>query len=327
MKLRYLLILFSIITTSYAIYETNVFAENFTISIPFGAYDPNLNTPTENWYEPPILSIKSGDTVTWINNDKEAHTVTSGDGPGRFGWTSGKKLGEPNGLFNSDRFMPAEQWSHTFENSGIFHYFCVIHPWMEGAILVDNTIPDYPHDAYGNKIEQFPVIMYTPDNAIEVDLTWEPNVIKTHETTKFIYQFYDKQTGVNLGKMDYDFVLIQNGVEIFNSHGKTTVGGDFRNFVFSESGPILIKFRNIESGGPIAESKTLSSNTENPTARLVDFSTIVYDSSNPISDHVVIQPAQRLDLQYELMIAIIVAPGVLFIYVVYRMKKAPKKNV
>ena len=30
-----------------------VFAEEFTVSIPFGAYNPELNTPAEVWYDPP----------------------------------------------------------------------------------------------------------------------------------------------------------------------------------------------------------------------------------------------------------------------------------
>lgn len=40
-------------------------AKEYTVSIPFGAYDPTFETPVENWYEPPVLSIKEGDTITW----------------------------------------------------------------------------------------------------------------------------------------------------------------------------------------------------------------------------------------------------------------------
>ena len=48
------------------------------MNIPFGAYNPELNTPVEVWYDPSVLSINIGDTVTWKNNDQEGHTVTSG---------------------------------------------------------------------------------------------------------------------------------------------------------------------------------------------------------------------------------------------------------
>lgn len=324
--MKFFLILLIIVgaVVVFSLQPTPTYAENRTVSIPLGAYDPNLNTPTQTWYNPAIISVKSGDTVTWNNDDKEAHTVTSGIGPGRFGWMSGKTFGEPDGMFDSGRFMPGESWSYTFDKPGTFQYFCVIHPWMEGAVLVDEKIPDYPTDGFGNRIDKFPVLMYTPDDAIEVDLTWEPNIIKTLDETKFIYQFYNKKTGVNLANMKYDFVLIQNGKEIFNSEGITTVGGDYRSFAFSDPGEIIIKFKNIESGGAVAESRSLSGENQNPAVRQVEFNTIVYE--NPEGGEVapVIQPAQRLDLHYEILIAIVVVPGILFAFVIYQMKK-PKK--
>lgn len=316
----------SIIVLSILSFAAIASAEEYTVSIPFGAYNPNIDTPTKYWYDPPILSVKSGDTVTWENGDIEAHTVTSGKGAGRFGWMGNQEFGTPDGKFDSGRFMPEESWSHTFDSTGTFHYFCTIHPWMEGAVLVGSNIPDYAHDAYGNRIEKFPVIMYTYDDAVEVDLTWEPNVIKTYEPTKFIFQFYDKESGVNLGKMDYDFTIIQNGVEIFQSEGTTTVGGDFRNFVFENPGPIIIKFRNIQSGGPIAESKSLGLEAEESSARSAEFTTVVYD--NPEGGEVipVAQPAQRLEIHYGVLVAIVLIPGVLFAFVIYQMKKHPSKT-
>ena len=39
---------------------------------------------------------------------------------------------------------------HTlFDKAGTFNYFCIIHPWMSGAVLVKQAIPDYPHDGTG----------------------------------------------------------------------------------------------------------------------------------------------------------------------------------
>ena len=69
---------------------STVYAENYVIDIPFGAYNPELNTPAEVWYDPPQIFVTVGDTITWYNDDRESHTVTSGDGPGRFGWMNNK---------------------------------------------------------------------------------------------------------------------------------------------------------------------------------------------------------------------------------------------
>lgn len=197
------------------------FAEDYVVDIPFGAYNPELNTPTEVWYDPPQMFVTVGDTITWYNDDREGHTVTSGQSAGRFGWMSEKqgKFGEPDEIFDSGRFMPGKSWAYKFEESGTFSYFCIIHPWMEGIVNVKQAIPDYPHDADGKKIEMFPAIQYTPDKLIEFDITWEPNVIKTFEKTKFIYQTYDGLTNSNLDKMKYDIIITQNGKILFRDSG------------------------------------------------------------------------------------------------------------
>ena len=74
--------------------------EVITIDIPFGAYNPELNTPAEVWYDPPRISVLVGDTITWYNDDREGHTVTSGKGSGRYGWMS-DNFGTPDDYFNS----------------------------------------------------------------------------------------------------------------------------------------------------------------------------------------------------------------------------------
>lgn len=308
------------------LYVSAAYAEEYTVSIPFGAYDPTFETPAENWYEPPVLQIQSGDTVTWVNDDREGHTVTSGKGAGRFGWMSGKKFGEPSGIFDSDRFMPGESWIYKFEKEGIYNYFCTIHPWMEGVVIVGQKIPDYPHDSEGNRIEKFPVLGFTADDLIEVDLTWEPNVIKTHESTRFIYQTYDTATQANLDKMQYTIIIIQNGEEIYRDDGITAIGGDYRNYIFDKAGPIEIRFENIQSMGASAAEGFARVPPTDPVLRMVSFTTMVYDNPEKTVHHdVVVQPARRVELQYEILIAIIIVPGGLTaIAIIYMMRG--KKN-
>jgi len=304
----------------------NTVAEEQTVSIPFGAFDPTFDTPVENWYEPPVISIQKGDSVSWINDDQEGHTVTSGEGPGRFGWMGNDKFGEPDGFFDSGRFMKGESWSFTFNEAGLFRYFCTIHPWMEGIVVVGESIPDYPHDSSGDKIEKFPVIEYTADGIIELDMTWEPNVIKTNEKIVFIYQTYDPATNTNLDKMKYDIILIQNGDEIFRDEGLTSIGGDYRNFIFEFPGPIEIRFENIQSGGTSGIKSAARAPAASPSLRTVTFTTMVYENPDVTStDEIVVQPAKRLELQYEILVAIIVIPLGLAVAAILYMKYGNRK--
>ncbi len=298
----------------------NVFSEDQTVLIPFGAFDPSFDTPTENWYEPPAISIQKGDTVTWTNIDREGHTVTSGEGPGRFEWMGDDKFGEPTGYFESGRFMKGDSWSFTFNEEGIFSYFCTIHPWMEGVVIVGESIPDYPHDASGNKIEKFPLIEITSDGLVELDLTWEPHIIKTNEIISFVYQTYDPFTNSNLDKMNYDFILIQNGKEVFRDEGLTQIGGDYRKYIFEEPGTLEIRFENIQSWGTSEIQSIARVPVDDPSLRSIMFTTIVYENPDKLTtDEIVIQPAKRLELQYEILVAIIVVPSGLAVVAVVMM--------
>ncbi|KAF6248105.1 hypothetical protein C6990_01315 [Nitrosopumilus sp. b3] len=315
-------LIFSIIFTILASIPV-VSADEYIIDIPLGAYNPELNTPAEVWYDPPQLYATVGDTITWYNDDKEGHTVTSGEGSGRFGWMS-DNFGTPNGIFDSGRFMPGESWSYKFEESGTFSYYCTIHPWMEGVLIIEKEIPDYPHDATGAKID-FPLLQYTPDLSLEVNLSWDPPVIKTHEKIQFVYQFYDPQTNSNLAEMKYNFVIFQNGKEIFRDEGLSQIGGDYRNFVFSESGSIIVRIEGIHTPSIFAEeSVTVFGDVQNKEQRSVDFTTAVYDNPKKTSHETYhIKPAQRLTTYYELMLFIILIPGILFIGALIWLKKKP----
>jgi plastocyanin len=300
------------------------FADDYIIDIPYGAFNPELNTPAEVWYNPPVISITVGDSVTWYNDDREGHTVTSGEGSGRFGWMS-DNFGTPDGYFDSDRFMPGDSWSFTFEESGTFSYFCTIHPWMEGVVIVETEIPDYPHDATGQKLE-FPLMQYTPDRQIEVNLSWDPPVIKTHEKIQFVYQFYDPQTNSNLAKMKYDFVIFQNGKEIFRDEGLNQIGGDYRNFVFDESGSIIVRIEGIQSSSILSEeSVTVSGTVEDKAQRSVDFTGAVYDNPEKTTHEAYhTKPAQRLTFYYELAMIIILIPAAMFVGIIIWLKRSPK---
>ncbi len=296
------------------------FAEEYAVSIPFGAFNPELNTPAEVWYDPPGLSVMVGDKVTWVNDDREGHTVTSGEGAGRFNWMNAKSLGNPTGLFDSLRFLPGESWSYVFEEEGEFNYYCVIHPWMAGIIFVEPKIPDYPHDAAGNKIEQFPIYYITPDKTVEINFSWDPMIIKTHEKTNFIYRFYDAVNDLPLRKLQYDIAILQNNEILYKVEGAVSgAGGDYRQWIFEEPGPALVKISNIKPYGSVAETKINLS--DNAIARLADFSVMVYENSEKsVTTDKIIQPRQTFQLYYEIAIAIVVIPGIMLLIAVLYMK-------
>ena len=302
------------------------YAEEFIISIPYGAFNPELNTPAEVWYDPPHLSVNVGDTVTWTNDDREGHTVTSGETAGRFDWMNAQKVGEPDGIFDSGRFMPDESWSYTFEEQGSFPYYCIIHPWMGGLVFVQQSIPDYPHDATGKRIDEFPMYRITPDQSVEINFSWEPQVIKTNEKVNFIYRFYDAVNDLPLRKMQYDISIIHNGGLVFEDKNVVSgAGGDYRQWIYDEPGTTIVKISNIKPYGTVAEMSI--SFTDDATGRLADFSTIVYDNTEKtFTAQEIVQPRQTFQIYYELAVALIIVPALLLLFIVLYMKRKDSKN-
>jgi len=95
-----------------------------TIQIPKGTAVPGCEE-TDECFNPWLVTIEVGETVTWVNSDTGAHTVVSGNP------TYG-----PDGVFDSSLFLPGKEFSHTFDTSGLFAYYDVIHPWMQGIVRV-----------------------------------------------------------------------------------------------------------------------------------------------------------------------------------------------
>jgi len=77
----------------------------------------------DNCYEPSLVTVEKGDKVIWINQDMHMHTVTSSNATDNF-------------ELSSDTLRKGESYSHTFEKSGSYPYYCVLHDWMIGSVIV-----------------------------------------------------------------------------------------------------------------------------------------------------------------------------------------------
>ena len=98
---------------------------------------PGSSTPgceeTNSCFIPSTITINVGEEVQWENNDSVAHTMTSGD-----------PSDGPNGIFDSGLTWPGGGQSHTFYTVGTYPYFCVVHPWMTGIVIVQGESEPEP---------------------------------------------------------------------------------------------------------------------------------------------------------------------------------------
>jgi len=94
------------------------------VSIPAGSSVPGCES-TDECFIPSAVTITTGNTVTWTNDDTAAHTVTSGTDV------------TPDGIFDSSLLPAGKTFSFKFESSGKYPYYCMVHPWMTGRVIVE----------------------------------------------------------------------------------------------------------------------------------------------------------------------------------------------
>lgn len=73
-------------------------------------------------FVPASLRIRPGGDITWENRDEAMHTVTARDSS-----------------FDSSFMARGDRWSHRFDASGTYSYYCTLHPQMQGTVVVTSV--------------------------------------------------------------------------------------------------------------------------------------------------------------------------------------------
>ncbi|TBR22539.1 MAG: hypothetical protein EPO63_07185, partial [Candidatus Nitrosotenuis sp.] len=111
--------------------------KNLEVRILNGAAD----NETAKAFYPEILPMEPGDSITWVNEDSKAHSITSGmpESP------------EYSGIFfktgNIDVQKSGSVRITALKDHFAFYYFCEIHPWLTGKIVVSTAPESQPDTA------------------------------------------------------------------------------------------------------------------------------------------------------------------------------------
>ena len=122
----YLIFLFSIFFV-FSLSNTIYAEENVPkiIEITQNAYNPGCEL-TDSCFIPTVLRVEKGDSVKWINNDSALHNVISG-----------VSEDDTEKIFSSPLLKTGETFEVIFEfDDTINPYFCNLHPWMIGYVIV-----------------------------------------------------------------------------------------------------------------------------------------------------------------------------------------------
>ena len=158
-------------------------------------------------------------------------------------------IGKINGidLFKSNVMID----DYTKEDERIVHFIILqdhLQYLKQEQKKISEDLPDYMlFTLEANDKAEFPMSAMTRDGKFQVDLSWDPIDIEPNKNSKFIFTIRDGNTGQPLRQSTYDFVILQNNVEIYKTSGKAKIGGQSEDYTFPESqtGPTVIRFENI----------------------------------------------------------------------------------
>jgi plastocyanin len=97
-----------------------VFSGAFLLASLAPAWAADVQVTISNFaFAPAEITIKVGDTVTFTNGDDTIHSVVAADGS-----------------FRSDPLDSGDKFSFKFTRSGEVAFFCGLHPFMKGKIII-----------------------------------------------------------------------------------------------------------------------------------------------------------------------------------------------
>jgi hypothetical protein len=120
-----------------------------------GSGAPGCEETTEGCFLPLTATVNLGDVILFSNTDSAAHTFSAG--------TAAATTGE----FDTSMVMAGESYEWTADTVGEIDYFCMVHPWMVGLLIVQ-----------GDTIESSVI----PENIIP-SLSFASNVMLPASTT------------------------------------------------------------------------------------------------------------------------------------------------
>jgi predicted secreted protein with PEFG-CTERM motif len=242
------------------------FADHVTVdvAIPAGSATPGCES-TNECYIYAEVTIDAGSEVVWSNEDSASHTVTSGD----------PKNG-PDGIFDSGLFLSGQTFSHMFEEEGEFPYFCLVHPWMQGTVIVqaageeehtdeehtdEGIDEEHEHDAHGA------IVMFQDGSVmIHIDSDEPAEGAEAMVSVEFV-----DADGNPIEHVNFEITASQDGNEVLAETGQHVHSGvtEFTTAELGSDGPLDVQVTILGIGLPDDEANWTGPKGEAVSAQVV----------------------------------------------------------
>ena len=240
------------------------FADHPTVSI--GAVEESgfsqncaVSQGGDGCYTPVTATVDLGGDVTMTNTDPTGvHTFTSGTVDG---FTP-----QPDGVFDSQVLMSGDSFDWTPTEAGTYPYYCMLHTWMIGEIIVQAGAEEHGDDHGDDHGE-----MVHEEVAEDVELMVMISDSQVMGGTQIELEF-------NVLHLNYDLTATQNGEVVFEEkglHSMDLIATHQIDALGSDENPITIEVVSLGIGAPGEEDTWTGPVGQVTTAKVVpEFGTI-----------------------------------------------------
>jgi len=221
-----------------------------TISPATGSGAPGCEETADGCFIPSTATVDVGGVVIMSNTDSAAHTFTAGT-PGD----------GPSGEFDTGLLMAANSFEYSPDTVGEIPYFCMVHPWMEGLIIVQEAEAAHDEHADEGVPTEDPTTTGMLSDGTEVKI-WA-STPTAGEAMDITIEFEGAQ------HVNHDMIVTQNGDEVLRDEGAHHHDGIGEHYTapLSSSDPVDITI--IFQGYGVDDPKT------GPIGEEVVFSNVV----------------------------------------------------
>lgn len=197
-------------------YAPSAFADTAEVTMTKGSAAGQDCVKANNCFDPVQVNITPGTKVDWKNADTASHTVTSGK-------PSDNTTGT---IFDSSLVKAGGEYKFTFNDPGTFDYYCQVHPWMTGQVIVAAAGATSGGTTMSGAMTM--VQGMSTDGSTQVTIDTTPAAPVSGQPLSIALTFKDAN-GNPIKHQNYAITVTQDGNSVLsNTSGHTHTGNDMQ---------------------------------------------------------------------------------------------------
>ena len=177
-----------------------------TIEAAMGSSSLGCEETADGCYIPTIATVDVGGKVIFSNPDSAAHT-----------FSAGSLADGLSGEFDTGLLMAGNSFEYSPDTVGEIPYFCMVHPWMEGVLVVQEVGAADDKDGHDDKDGD---MMHPEGDASATGMLSDGTMVSiwaseptAGEMMEISIEFKDAE------HVNHDIMITQNGEEVLNDEG------------------------------------------------------------------------------------------------------------